>query len=281
MGDCIYCGKPAGILRNKHPECEDQQRRLDGKQREGRNRILQEIDHAIRVSSNFGDLDSVIQRMEQSYGVSPSERNDLLVRGWENYVEDVLADGILEEDEEHRLATFGEHFALKQHDVNANVVERIAKAAVLRDVLNGQIPRRIGFAQVPVNLQKGEQIVWAFDDSEYLEDRTHRQYVGGSQGVSIRIMKGVYYRTGAFRGQSVDHTERTHIDTGVTVISNKNISFVGPRKGLRIPYSKILSFEPFSDGIGVMRDAANAKAQVFITGDGWFTYNLVTNLAQA
>jgi hypothetical protein len=29
-----------------------------------------------------------------------------------------------------------------------------------------------------------------------------------------------------------------------------------------------------------MRDAANAKPQFFITGDGWFTYNLVTNLSQ-
>lgn len=30
----------------------------------------------------------------------------------------------------------------------------------------------------------------------------------------------------------------------------------------------------------LMRDAASAKPQIFITGDGWFTYNLVTNLAQ-
>jgi len=53
-----------------------------------------------------------------------------------------------------------------------------------------------------------------------------------------------------------------------------------PEKSVRLPYAKIVSFEPFSDGIGVMRDAATAKPQIFVTGDGWFTYNLVTNLSQ-
>ena len=52
-----------------------------------------------------------------------------------------------------------------------------------------------------MNFQKGEQIVWAFPGADYLEDKTKRQYVGGSQGVSIRVMKkAVYYRVGAFKG---------------------------------------------------------------------------------
>jgi len=46
------------------------------------------------------------------------------------------------------------------------------------------------------------------------------------------------------------------------------------------PYAKIVSFEPFSDGLGLVRDAAIAKPQIFVTGDGWFTYNLVTNLSR-
>nr|CBX28878.1 hypothetical protein N47_B20240 [uncultured Desulfobacterium sp.] len=151
----------------------------------------------------------------------------------------------------------------------------------MADVLNGVIPQRMSIdGNLPINLQKGEQIVWAFSGSKYLEDKTRRQFVGGSQGVSIRVMKGVYYRVGAFKGQAVEHTERIHIDTGWVVVTNKNIYFAGPRKSVRLPYKKIVSFEPFSDGVGVMRDAATAKPQIFVTGDGWFTYNLVTNLSQ-
>jgi len=134
-------------------------------------------------------------------------------------------------------------------------------------------------ANLPVNLQKDEEVVWVFPSCEYLEDTPRREYVGHSQGMSFRIMKGVYYRVGGFKGRPVDRTERVHIDTGMVVITNKHIFFAGPVKALRVPYAKIVSFQPFSDGIGIIRDASSAKPQIFVTGDGWFTYNLVTNLA--
>jgi hypothetical protein len=70
------------------------------------------------------------------------------------------------------------------------------------------------------------------------------------------------------------------VDTGLVVVTDKNIYFSGPAKSLRIPYTKIVSFLPFEDGIGVIRDTPTAKPQIFTNGDGWFTYNLVTNLAQ-
>jgi hypothetical protein len=93
-------------------------------------------------------------------------------------------------------------------------------------------------------------------------------------------MKGVYYRVGAFKAQPIETTERTYIDSGWVAITNKHVYFAGSRKSVRIPYTKIVSFEPFSDGFGIMRDAASAKPQIFVTGDGWFSYNLVANAAQ-
>ena len=52
------------------------------------------------------------------------------------------------------------------------------------------------------------------------------------------------------------------------------------KKKFRVRYDKIVDFEPFSDGFGLMRDAQTAKPQSFRTGDGWFAYNLAVNLAQ-
>lgn len=104
--------------------------------------------------------------------------------------------------------------------------------------------------------------------------------MGGSSGVSIRVMKGVYYHVGGFKGRAIDRAERVHEDTGVVGITTKQIYFSGAKKAFRIPYTKIVSFEPFSNGLGLIRDAASAKPQFFVTHDGWFTYNLVTNLAR-
>ena len=282
MGNCKYCGKPAGFLRSKHAECEEQHRQRERIIQDGHAQIVSEVLRAIKSTETFNLLEKRIAEIEQSFFVPSENRRYLLIRGWEKTVEQFLKDGILDATEEKRLVEFKDHFALSQGDLDGNgALTKVAKAAVLRDVLDGIVPQGISVENnFPINFQKGEQVVWAFSDSKYLEDKTRRQYIGGSQGVSIRVMKGVYYRAGAFKGHSVEYTERVHIDTGWIVVTNKNIYFAGPRKSLRLPYAKIVSFEPFSDGIGVMRDTATAKLQIFVTGDGWFTYNLVTNLAK-
>lgn len=282
MGNCKYCGKPAGFLRGKHTECEEQHRRREYTIQNGCAQIISETLGAIKGTEPFSALESRISEIAQSHFVSYDQRKPLLIRAWEKAVDAFLDDGILDTNEEARLVEFKEHFALSQSDLNGNgALMKTTKAAVIRDVLDGKIPQRMSVdGAFSINFQKGEKVVWAFADSKYLEDKTRRTYVGGSQGVSIRVMKGVYYRVGAFKGQAVESTERVHVDTGWVVVTDKNIYFAGPRKSLRLPYGKIVSFEPFSDGVGVMRDTATAKPQIFVTGDGWFTYNVVTNLAQ-
>ncbi len=248
----------------------------------GREKARGEILTYIQGEDSFDTLEIKLSEIEKKYSMPESERKPLLIEAFEETVDHFLDDGILTIEEHTRLSKFKQHFDLSKDDLDKrDALTKIAKAAVLREILEGVIPQRISFDEpIPVNLQKGEQMVWAFPKSKYLEDKTRRHYVGGSHGVSVRVMKGVYYRASAFKGYPVETTERVHIDTGWVVVTTKNLYFVGPNKSVRIPYPKIVSFEPYRDGIGLIRDAATAKPQVFVTGDGWFTYNLVTNLSQ-
>jgi hypothetical protein len=249
---------------------------------DGRRRIEAEATRAIREKHDLEGLTKTIVEIEKSNLVPSYERKTLLAGGWENSVDSFLEDGVLDLDEETRLVQFKEHFGLSQSELDVNgAFTKTAKASILREVLDGIVPQKISLeGTLPINFQKNEKLVWAFPNSAYLEDKTRRQFVGHSQGTSIRVMRGVYYRMGAFKGHSVEHTERVHVDNGWVAVTDRNIYFAGMRKSVRLPYTKIVSFEPFSDGIGIIRDAATAKPQIFITGDGWFTYNLVTNLAQ-
>lgn len=275
MGDCKYCGKPAGFLRGKHSECEARHHR-------GAQKIVFESMRAIREAGDLEALATIIRNIETSAFMSPGDGKTHLIRGWENSVEKFLEDGVLDKQEEEQLIRFKNHFELSADEVDRNgALTKTTKAAVVRDVLEGVIPQRMTVnGSLPINFQKGEQLVWAFPNSKYFEDKTRRKYVGGSQSASIRVMKGVYYRVSSFKGRAVDEVERVHIDTGWVAVTNKNIYFAGPQKSVRLPYPKIVTFEPFGDGIGVIRDTATAKPQFFVTGDGWFTYNLITNLAQ-
>ena len=225
----------------------------------------------------LGELDAMLDESQLAAG----ERRRLLVDAWEQAVEHTLEDGLLSLEEEAALVRYLRRFGLSAEDVDANGVRtNMVQAAVIREVAEGLVPERQNVGAVPFNLMKSEQLVWVIDDVDYSEVVTRRERRGTSHGVSIRIAKGLYYSPRTFRSQSHEWEETVHVDSGLLGVTTKHIYFHGPRKRFRIRFDRIVSFEPYSDGIGVMRDAQTAKPQNFVTGDGWFIYNLVTNLAQ-
>jgi len=277
MSVCIFCGKPAGFFHSKHSECVR-------KHENGKHEIEDLILNIPTSSTLVEDVASRITEIAKRSFILENEQYTLSVKAWSEAVDHSLHGGILSDEAEQRLIGLKEALSLSRSGLEATGAwVRVVKSATIRDVLNGVIPRRMsleGNLSLSLNLQKGEQIVWAFNASEYLEDKTRRQYVGGSSGVSVRVMKGVYYHVGGFKGRAIDRTERVHVDTGWVVVTNKHIYFTGSHKDFRVPFTKVVSFHRFSDGFGITREAATAKPQFFITHDGWFAYNLVTNLAR-
>ncbi len=228
--------------------------------------------------AHLRDLSAAIQQA----GLTAPEGRQLLIRAWEAAVEGSLEDGVFTLDEENALARYLNHFGLTSRDVNGNGAHTsLIQAAVIRDVANGIIPQRQQVeGNLPFNLMKSEQLVWVIDGVDYLETVTRRERRGTSHGVSIRVARGLYYRPSTFRSRAVEWEETQRVDNGLLGLTTKHIYFAGSRKRFRVRYDRIVTFEPYSDGLGIMRDAQTAKPQSFITGDGWFVYNLATNLAQ-
>jgi hypothetical protein len=111
-----------------------------------------------------------------------------------------------------------------------------------------------------------------------VEQKVKREFVGRSQGMSFRVMKGVYYRVGGFKGSPIETTQMVSIGRGMLVLTDKTIYYNCQQKSLKIPYKKLISIEPYSDGVGFQKDGASSKP-FFLKGmDSWFTYNLITNL---
>ncbi len=214
--------------------------------------------------------------------LTTAQQRELLVQAWEAAVEGSLEDGVLTLDEENALLRYLDRFGLSQSDVDANGAYRnLVKSAVIREAAEGIIPNRLGaVAGLPFNLMKSEQLVWVINAVDYYEVVTRRERRGSSHGLSIRVARGLYYRPSTFSSRPVEWEETVHVDTGTLGVTSKHIYFHGPRNRFRVRYDRIVSFEPYNDAIGIMRDAQTAKAQTFRTGDGWFIYNLVTNLAQ-
>ena len=236
---------------------------------------------AIAVEDPESHLTDLANSLRDS-GLPQGQQTEILVRAWEAAVEAALEDGLLTLDEENSLNRYMDHFNLSQDQMNQNgVLTQTVKAAVIRDITEGIVPNRQNIAgRIPFNLMKSEKLVWVMTGVDYLEVVTRRERRGSSHGLSIRVARGVYYRPGTFRSRNVEWEETVHQDTGLLGFTTKHIYFSGAKKRFRVRYDRVVDFEPFDDGFGLMRDAQTAKPQSFRTGDGWFAFNLATNLAQ-
>ena len=93
-------------------------------------------------------------------------------------------------------------------------------------------------------------------------------------------MRGIWLRTGLFRGGSKVKEVTVHVDTGLMGITSKHIYFSGPETSFRVRHERIVSITPYSDGFGIVRDAARAKPEIFLVEeDPELAYNLLTGIS--
>ena len=207
--------------------------------------------------------------------------SELYTLGFDKAVETFLDDGVISNEERDKISSFKKYFNLDQNILNKNgSFEKVAKGLILNDVFQGKLPdNRLNISgNSPFLLEKGETLIWIFQDVEFYEQQSKTTFQGKSQGVRFKIAKGVYYRTGHFKGNPVTTTQMTMIANGILGLTNKNIYFASTSKSFKTPYTKLISITQYSDGVGLQKDGASAKPQIFKGLDGWFTYNIISNL---
>lgn len=121
----------------------------------------------------------------------------------------------------------------------------------------GNVPIRMG-GEASIILKKKEELQLALSNISLLEPRAVR--TGGYGGPSFRVAKGVYFRVGGFRSES--HEELRNIDQGTLTLTNKRLVFSGTKRTINIDLGKIVSVEPYSDGVALRR-SGKEKTQYF------------------
>lgn len=274
MAVCTYCGRNAGLMKKFHVECKT---KYDSTWQEMQSLTVQ----TFRGQGDLQGLEGRLVALASEGGIESEHVRGTLVNGWTESLERYLGDNILSEREQDVLVKLAGLYQLSREELDADgSYSKMLKGAVLRNIIEGRLPQhQFSAGELPFNLLKTETLVWVFTNCTCYEEKTVRTYVGKQQGVSVRVAKGVYYRSSSFRGHPVETSHLQHIDVGNLGITDKHVYFAGPRKAFRVPYSKIVGFTPYTDGLGIGKDAPGPKTYVFSTGDGWFSYNLVTNLA--
>jgi hypothetical protein len=139
--------------------------------------------------------------------------------------------------------------------------EAETQSLVLQALRAGQeLPRM----QVPGFLPKAKEfMIWAFPKAKHFHQGTHSEWVGQSRGVSVRIVKGLWWRAGASQGHRVSHSEMDYKGQGWLIITNQAFCFLSSTDSVRIPFKHIVGFRPYSDGIELQTDYARNPLQMF------------------
>ncbi|MGL5980127.1 MAG: hypothetical protein ACRCZY_04470 [Phocaeicola sp.] len=276
MGKCKYCGIDAGFFKSKHNECEAAYLLASTK-------LTNMLLAAFKNFTDFYTIDTQIKNTIKENSIAEESLQNIYVQALDQAILHYLDDGLISVDESRTVARFQQYTGLPQQVLNVNrSLEKVVQAGILQQVLNGIIPTPAITIQggIPFLLQKNEKIIWIFRNVAYYQQKTRREMRGRTQGMSFRVMKGVYYRVGGFKGTPIETTHNEYIDTGVVGLTDKHLYFSSPKKSFKLPYNKIIDIQSYSDGIGLQKEGATSQPLTLKGVDSWFVYNLITNIIQ-
>jgi hypothetical protein len=164
------------------------------------------------------------------------------------YAAVALADDRLTQQEEDAFMEAAEALGIDNTALGTTYPDLLARLAVAQ-VNDG----RLGHAEEPVRIiPKRGEIVHLQTEAALLKEVAVRQWQGGYGGFSFRVAKGVSFRTGQVRGKSVVvGSELKPEDTGVLSVTSSRVAFLGDRKTVQIPYTKLVGLDVFSDGVTI------------------------------
>lgn len=213
---------------------------------------------------------------DRAFHTMQAHTNNTLLYDFEQKVKKALEDGVVNREEEAALKKLVEISPSLQ---KSEAYTKLIQSLVLRDIEEGREFDRVSADGLPILLGKSERLLWAYTGIEGYEQKTGSRYTAGYNGVGFKICKGVYYRIGASQGHSQPYEYQKNLGVGKFIITNKAIYFVGDNH-VKVPIAKVMSFEPYSDGITIVKDGANPKPYTFVGFDPWFLINAMQMLAE-
>ena len=226
-------------------------------------------------------LQRVLQICQQIMGVMPLQNQKkldtylyMLNQAADNY----MKDGMLTDDEQQKIDEYMNVLGLSAAHLPAQGqgtgLCKIGQAKILKQLQQGIVPQVNVYA--PILLGKDEVVFWSYDGVTMWQEKVKREMVGSHSGFTFRIVKGVNYRTGGFKGHPVEHSYMDNAGIGSLYITNKHLIFHSSERSVKIPYKKIIGLNPYQDGMGVQQDGANAKKLIFQGFDCSFVLNVMS-----
>lgn len=212
--------------------------------------------------------------------MAPSDVNDAYLYVLNKAAANFTKNGCISDTNQQKIDDYVQLLNLPMNNLPAQYqggdIAKLTQMTILKNLQRGIIPQQTFNA--PIMLGRGESVIWCYHGVTMYQEKTEKHYQGRRQGVSFRIMKGVTYHTGGTNVKPIEHTYMENKGVGTLYITNKHIIYQGDTAAQKIPYTKLIGVTPYSDGIEVHREGANAKRLTFQGFDSWFFMNVLNSI---
>lgn len=172
-----------------------------------------------------------------------------------------LEDGLLTPDEEARITTLRQRYG--NISLDSDTQAKLDAARTQYEAWSTPL--------APVSsdlmLKQGEWCTYSTNATAYEERLRTVQVNYAGPAMRIKIVKGFYYRAGSIRAQRVSESFQHSFGMGMLAATNKRLLWVSQQKSVSIPLQKIVKFEPFIDGLRVMKETGKPILFVFVAPD--------------
>lgn len=275
MGICRYCHQKAGWFADAHDACVQ-------KANAGIESVKLCMADAVVEGKKYSDVSATIDKLSTDAAIPEDQLRAALKEGWSNGAENRSKAQPISGPEFTAIADLYRGAAFEEQEVfKTPGYMAMTFSFLIWTVLHGQVEPYQG--RICFNVPAGEIPVFGIANVLVSEQRTVSSYVGAYGGPSIRVASGLYYRLGVMRGYKVQQTSLQEVDYGDFLMTTRAIYFGGTEKGVnfRLPYSHIVRFVPYSDAVGICRNAGREQmfAPQHVQDSGWFLFNVLQALA--
>jgi hypothetical protein len=146
-------------------------------------------------------------------------------------------------------------------NARAAQASQAAREQMLQQVRQGALPEVL---PSPIVVKQGEKVHFVCN-AQLIEERVlRRETVGGSQGVSIHLMKGLTYRVGAYRGTSVPVRGPVIVSEGMLCVTSDRLAFAGTKKSFSIEFGSLLTAQVAPQGLMIAPRTGTTRMLAFV-----------------
>ena len=221
------------------------------------------------------------------------EAKEAMAAGFDDAVEEMCDDISLDDEELQKIERFLIDFETRFPEAKPG---EVSTKEYVRNMLNqyGSF-RTLGQGRILYELQKGilpniqapaglmlnknETFIYSWNSVRCSILNVKTRYRGRSTGGTYRISKNFSIRHTEHRGKPVAYTEWKDVGSGILLVTNKHLIFLGDVRDVKERFSKISSLDPTSDGFIVNLSLKTRPAVRFTMSgssrDVWFASNMI------